>query len=58
MTSQPLATQDPAVAALIRRETERQNDGLELIASENFVSPAVRDDVVERIARTGLRGDY
>ncbi len=24
----------------------------------NFVSPAVRDDVVERIARTGLRGDY
>ena len=45
MTSQPLATQDPAVAALIRRETERQNDGLELIASENFVSPAVIEAV-------------
>ncbi len=24
----------------------------------SFVSPAVREDVVERIARTGLRGDY
>ena len=32
---------DPEIAALIEREVERQNDGLELIASENFVSPAV-----------------
>ena len=32
---------DPEVAALILREIERQSDGLELIASENFVSPAV-----------------
>jgi glycine hydroxymethyltransferase len=32
---------DPAIAALIRRETERQEHGLELIASENFVSVAV-----------------
>ncbi|MGQ0539748.1 MAG: serine hydroxymethyltransferase [Gemmatimonadaceae bacterium] len=32
---------DPDVAALIVREIERQSDGLELIASENFVSPAV-----------------
>ena len=32
---------DPAIAALIRRETARQNHGIELIASENFVSPAV-----------------
>ncbi|MCU0623886.1 MAG: serine hydroxymethyltransferase [Gemmatimonadaceae bacterium] len=31
------------MAALIRHETERQNDGLELIASENFVSPAVME---------------
>ncbi|MFL5520103.1 MAG: hypothetical protein ACJ8B6_04150, partial [Gemmatimonadales bacterium] len=29
------------MAELIDRETARQNDGLELIASENFVSPAV-----------------
>ena len=34
---------DPAVAGWIRREEQRQNDGLELIASENFVSRAVRE---------------
>ena len=32
---------DPEIAALVSEETARQNDGLELIASENFVSPAV-----------------
>ena len=32
---------DPEIAALIDEETARQSDGLELIASENFVSPAV-----------------
>jgi glycine hydroxymethyltransferase len=32
---------DPQVAALIRGELSRQRRGLELIASENFVSPAV-----------------
>jgi glycine hydroxymethyltransferase len=32
---------DPEIAELIDRETLRQNEGLELIASENFVSPAV-----------------
>ncbi len=32
---------DPEIAALVAEETARQNDGLELIASENFVSPAV-----------------
>ena len=32
---------DPEIARLIERETERQSEGLELIASENFVSPAV-----------------
>jgi glycine hydroxymethyltransferase len=32
---------DPQVAALIRGELGRQRRGLELIASENFVSPAV-----------------
>ena len=36
-----LQTQDPAVFDAIQRETERQNNGLELIASENFVSRAV-----------------
>ena len=32
---------DPEVSAMIRRELLRQQDGLELIASENFASPAV-----------------
>jgi glycine hydroxymethyltransferase len=32
---------DPIVADIIRRETARQAEGLELIASENFASPAV-----------------
>jgi glycine hydroxymethyltransferase len=37
----PLAHVDPEIEAAIRQETHRQNDGLELIASENFVSAAV-----------------
>jgi len=37
-----LALQDPDVFGLIESEAERQRDGLELIASENFVSAAVR----------------
>jgi glycine hydroxymethyltransferase len=32
---------DPEIADAVRNETNRQNDGLELIASENFVSRAV-----------------
>jgi len=37
----PLPQVDPAIDRLIRREVERQEHGLELIASENFVSLAV-----------------
>jgi glycine hydroxymethyltransferase len=36
-----LDSTDPEIANLIRHEIDRQNRGLELIASENFVSPAV-----------------
>ena len=36
-----LAEVDPAVAAAIDQEVARQHEGLELIASENFVSEAV-----------------
>ena len=32
---------DPEVAKMMQRELDRQTDGLELIASENFASPAV-----------------
>jgi glycine hydroxymethyltransferase len=37
----PLRQVDPAIAGLIAAEVERQEHGLELIASENFVSAAV-----------------
>ncbi len=39
--SRPLSDADPDVAAAIDAETRRQHEGLELIASENFVSEAV-----------------
>jgi len=38
-----LTESDPEIAAAIRDERHRQNSGLELIASENFVSQAVLD---------------
>src|ERR1700740_1058389 len=39
--SRPLYQADPEVAAAIDNEVRRQHEGLELIASENFVSEAV-----------------
>jgi glycine hydroxymethyltransferase len=45
MPTKPLAEVDPEVARLLREETRRQAEGLELIASENFVSPAVLEAV-------------
>jgi glycine hydroxymethyltransferase len=41
MVSRSLADVDPEIAGAIRQEIRRQADGLELIASENFVSSAV-----------------
>jgi glycine hydroxymethyltransferase len=37
----PLRASDPAIAALVNQEVLRQQQGLELIASENFASRAV-----------------
>ena len=37
----PLRSADPAIAALVNQEVVRQQQGLELIASENFASRAV-----------------
>ena len=42
-TSRFLRSFDPELAAMIEAEDDRQRKGLELIASENFVSPAVRE---------------
>src|SRR3954471_1492081 len=39
--SRSLSESDPEVASAIANEENRQHDGLELIASENFVSEAV-----------------
>ena len=36
-------SQDAALFAAISREAQRQRDNLELIASENYASPAVRE---------------
>ncbi len=38
-----LLSADPEIAHLIEAEIQRQSDGIELIASENFVSPAVME---------------
>jgi glycine hydroxymethyltransferase len=43
--SAPLTTSDPAIAAQIANEISRQHEGLEMIASENFVSRAVLEAV-------------
>src|SRR6201996_9353161 len=39
--SAPLSASDPEIAQQIEKEVERQHEGLEMIASENFVSRAV-----------------
>src|SRR5262245_23295494 len=41
LTRRAIADVDPEIARAIRDEMRRQNEGLELIASENFVSAAV-----------------
>ena len=51
--SAPLAESDPALAAAIGDELVRQQDQIEMIASENIVSPAVRD-----IVSSDLHGRY
>ena len=43
MSYEQIKLQDPEVYASMMRELERQRDHIELIASENFVSPAVME---------------
>ena len=45
-----LAEADPEIAQAVRNEEDRQNDGLELIASENIASRAVLQAKGARIA--------
>ena len=44
-TMNQLASQDPEIAAAMDAEYQRQQDGLEMIASENYTSPAVMQAV-------------
>ena len=44
-TRRSLIASDPEIASTLRQELRRQSEGLELIASENFVSPAVLEAV-------------
>ncbi len=43
--SSSLSTVDPEIASLIQKEKQRQQDCLELIASENFTLPAILEAV-------------
>src|SRR5260370_16682842 len=43
MDMRHLEATDPEIAAIIRREERRQFEGIELIASENYVSTAVAE---------------
>ena len=45
MNLESLASKDPEVLGAINKELGRQRDKIELIASENFVSPAVLEAV-------------
>jgi glycine hydroxymethyltransferase len=45
----PLSTQDPDIAKLVEAECHRQNDGLEMIPSENHTSQAVLDALGSRL---------
>ena len=51
-----LADTDPEIAKTIGEEQHRQNSGLELIASENFVSKAVLEAAGFRRRRNGSGG--
>jgi glycine hydroxymethyltransferase len=42
-SSQTIATQDPELWSAIQAENQRQEDHIELIASENYASPAVME---------------
>ena len=41
--SMDIINSEPKIAAIIAKEAKRQDNGLELIASENIVSKAVMD---------------
>src|SRR4029079_19584978 len=51
-----LTDYDPDVAAMIRREGDRQRHGIELIASENFVSEALLEGMCAHLTTKYAEG--
>ncbi|WP_293572785.1 serine hydroxymethyltransferase [Phaeobacter sp.] len=54
--TQPVAQADPLVAAALGQEKQRQQDQIELIASENIVSRAVLDALGHEMTNKTLEG--
>ncbi len=55
-TTETLVQKDPKIAALIAKETNRQDTELELIASENYVSLAVLEALASPLANKYSEG--
>ena len=56
MQMRDLEVNDPEIAELIRREERRQFDGIELIASENYVSAAVQEAMATMLTNKYAEG--
>ena len=54
MTNSPLQESDPEIFSTIHDETTRQQDSIELIASENFTSAAVREAWSKKMRASSL----
>ena len=54
--NQTLAVSDPLIAEALASEKRRQQDQIELIASENIVSPAVREALGHEMTNKTLEG--
>src|ERR1700740_2510898 len=53
-----LAVADPEIAAQVENEVLRQHEGLEMIASENFVSPAVLENLARDRAKKLFNAEH
>lgn len=56
MEMRHLETTDPEIAAIIKREERRQFEGIELIASENYVSTAVAETMANMMTNKYAEG--
>ena len=56
MSYEQIRRQDPEVYSSMMRELNRQQDHIELIASENFVSPAVMEAMGSQLTNKYAEG--